>query len=671
MNVGPNPPLRAAQLAFAWSLLALLCGPSLQAGTQGQSGDLTNESLEDLMNIKVTSVSKTEQSLSRTAAAVFVITQQDILRSGATNIPDLLRMVPGIDVAQINANTWAISARGLNGRFSNELLVLVDGRTVYTPAFGGVFWDVLDVPLNDIDRIEVIRGPGGSVWGANAVNGVINIITKKSGDTRGVTVEAGGGNAGQAFGTLQYGGTAKGTDFRVFEKFLNEGPSPGVAGPGQDGADGWHMLRAGFRSDTTISSKDTLTFEGDLYSGREGLTTIFQAASSEVNLSGGFLQGVWNHTYSPRSDTSLQISYDRYERNDFLRDSRGTLDMNFQDHLRLGERHDVTWGFEYRRSDSNAPGSFFLSFVPKDVNMQLFGSFVQDEIAILPNRLYLTIGTKLEDNYYTGFAPMPSVRLAFMPSPDRTIWAAVSKVNRTPAETDTALRVVLATIPSPGGPPTLIAFLGNPFFQDEQTIVYEAGYRTAIAKRLTLDFSAYYGDYYDQQTTEPAAPFFETSPPPPHLELPTTYENLMHGEIHGVEVSANWKPTTRWTLSPGYAFERIHMHLSPQSRDTTSVAEAEGSSPVHSAQLRSSVRLWRNVNWDTSAYFVDRLVDLAVPAYTRVDTQLSFRLGERGLLSLVGQNLVRDHHQEFVDSTGSVIGTLVKRGVYAKLNWQF
>jgi iron complex outermembrane receptor protein len=647
----------------------LLCF-AIRAVAQAKA-DLASDSLEDLMNIKVTSVSKNEQTLSRTAAAAFVITQDDILRSGATNIPDLLRMVPGIDVAQINANTWAISARGLNGRFSNELLVLVDGRTVYTPAFGGVFWDVLDVPLNDIDRIEVIRGPGGAVWGANAVNGVINIITKKAGDTPGVMLEAGGGNAGQAFGTLQYGGTAKGTDFRVFEKFLNEGPSPGVADPAQDGADGWHVLRAGFRSDTTISSKDTLTFEGDLYSGREGLTTIFQPASSEVNLSGGFLQGIWNHTYSPRSDTSLQISYDRYERNDFLRDSRGTLDMNFQHHFLWGQRQDLTWGFEYRRSASNAPGSFFLSFVPKDVTMQLFGSFLQDEIAILPDRLYVTIGTKLEDNHYTGFAAMPSIRVAFSPSPNRTAWAAISKVSRTPAETDTALRVVLATVPSPGGPSTLVAFLGNPFLQDEQTIVYEAGYRTAIAKRLTLDFSAYYGNYYHQQTTEPAPPFLESSPPPPHLVLPTTYENLMHGEIHGLEVSANWKPAARWTLRPGYAFEQIHMHLAPTSQDTTSAAEAEGSSPVHSAELRSSIVLWRNVNWDASAYFVGRLVDPATPSYTRVDTQLSFPLGERGVLSLVGQNLLHDHHQEFTDSTGSVISTLVKRSVYAKLTWQF
>jgi iron complex outermembrane receptor protein len=644
----------------------LLCF-AVQVAAQERAADLSSESLEDLMNIKVTSVSKSEQALSRTAAAVFVITQDDIRRSGANDIPDLLRMVPGMDVAQIDASTWAISARGLNGRFSNELLVLVDGRTVYTPTFGGVFWDVLDVPLQDIDRIEVIRGPGGSVWGANAVNGVINIITKRSGDTPGVMLEAGGGNAGQAFATLQYGGGVKGTDFRVFGKYLNDGPSPSLTG--RDGADGWHVLRGGFRSDTTLSSKDTLTFEGDLYSGREGLTTAFQPINTEVNLSGGFLQGIWNRTYSPRSDLSLQISYDQYERDDLLGERRKTFDLSFQDHFRWSERHDLTWGLEYRRSASNAPGSFFVSFVPPAVTAQLFSSFLQDEIAILPDRLYLTVGTKLEDNHYTGFAAMPSIRIAFIPSANRMIWAAVSKVNRTPAETDTALSVNLGTLPSSRGTPAALRLTGNPYFQDEESIVYEAGFRTAVAKRLNLDVSAYYGDYESQQTTEPAAPFFESSPP--QIVAPLIYKNLMHGEIHGLEIFANWKPYTRWTLSPGYAFEQVHMHLAPASQDTTSVAEAQGSSPVHSAQLRSSIVLWRNVNWDVSAYFVDRLVDPATPSYTRVDTQLSFPLGERGVLSLVGQNLLRDHHQEFTESSGSVLSTLVKRSMYAKLSWQF
>ena len=281
------------------ALLALLMSLTLIAWPQQKQADLTNLSIEDLMNFKVTSVSKTQQSLSRAASAIFVITPEAIRRSGANNIPDLLRMVPGLDVAQINANTWAVSARGFNAKFSNELLVLMDGRTVYTPTFGGVFWDVLDLPLGDIERIEVIRGPGGSLWGANAVNGVVNIITRKSSATLGAHIVAGYGNVEQGFGTVQYGGAIrKRTDYRVYTKYFNQGQFPSKTGA--DGEDGWRMLRGGFRSDSVLSAKDTLMCQGDIYSAREGLPTsdislIPSPATQDIellpNIGGGFLQG--------------------------------------------------------------------------------------------------------------------------------------------------------------------------------------------------------------------------------------------------------------------------------------------------------------------------------------------------------------------------------------------
>ena len=265
---------RACNIVRTGALAAVLASLSLPAWPQQKSADLGDESLEDLMNIEVTSVSKTQETLSRTAAAVFVISPEDISRSGATNIPDLLRMVPGVDVAQINANTWAINVRGFNARFSNDLLVLLDGRPVYTQTFGGVFWDVLDLPVEDIERIEVIRGPGGSVWGANAVNGVINIITKKASETHGGLVVAGGGNTDQGFGTTQYGGNVGGkTDYRVYAKYLNQDHFPDSAG--QDGGDGWHLLQGGFRTDSALSVKDTLTLQGNIYSGREGTPSTY------------------------------------------------------------------------------------------------------------------------------------------------------------------------------------------------------------------------------------------------------------------------------------------------------------------------------------------------------------------------------------------------------------
>jgi len=291
-----------------------------------------------------------------------VITTDDIRRSGATNIPDLLRMAPGLDVAQINANTWAVSIRGLNGRFSNELLVLVDGRNIYTQTSGGVFSDVLDLPLEDIARIEVIRGPAGTIWGANAVNGVVNIITRNAAETRGGMVVAGGGNLDQGFSTVQYGGgLGKNTDYRVYTKYFNQDHMPGLAG--QNGADGWHILRAGFRVDSNLTSKDKLMLQGDIYTGEEGNPSMFlpsvtspalQNNNLAVPLSDGFLQSVWKHTFSPSSHTILGISFDRYSRDDELLEHRHTFDVAFQQHIAWGSRQDVVWGANYGVTDSKA-----------------------------------------------------------------------------------------------------------------------------------------------------------------------------------------------------------------------------------------------------------------------------------------------------------------------------
>lgn len=664
-------------LILAWIVLApFMAVPSKAADSQA---NLANESLENLMNIQVTSVSKTEQKLSQTAAAVFVITQEDIARSGATSIPDLLRMVPGMDVAQINANTWAINARGLNARFSNELQVLVDGRSVYTDSFGGVFWDQLDLPLEDIERIEVIRGPGGSIWGGNSVNGVINIITKKASETKGVMVVGGGGTEGGGFGTVQYGGAAgKTADFRVFVRYFNEGHLPDASG--QNGGDGWHALRGGFRSDSQPTTRDSLTVQGDLYSVREGsptfamdsVTTPAPVPVEEIfNIGGGFIQGVWKHEASAKSDTTLEISYDKYQRNDMLRDNHGTLDVNFQDHLARGGRNNFLWGGEYRRSTSISQGGFFLSYTPADLNTNLYSAFARNEISLIPERLIVTVEGRIEHNYFSGFNFMPSVRAAWSLNSRSTVWAAVSRAVQTPSAVDTDLRANLASFPGPGGTTELLSFFGNPNLKDAGVDAFEAGYRAALMSTLTLDLTAYYNRYDHQETDEPGVPFFEASPAPPHLVLPLTYENLMHGEAHGLEVSANWRPEHWWTLSPGYAFEQIHMHLAASSQDTTSVAGAQGASPVHSAQLRSNVQLWRGLSWDASAYFAGRLTDPVVPSYTRVDTQLSWRLSEGATVSLVGQNLAQDQHEEFVDTLGTVRSTDVKRSAYVKFTARF
>jgi len=659
--------------------LVMLVSMAWPAWPQDKPVDLTDRSLEDLMNIEVTSVSKKEQKLSHTASAIFVITAEDIRRSGATKIPDLLRMVPGMDVAQLNANTWAISARGLNGRFSNKLMVMLDGRPVYSPTFGGVFWDVLDLPLENIERIEVIRGPGGSIWGANAVNGVVNIITKKAGETRGAMVVAGAGNEEPGFGTMQYGGAlGRNTDYRVYSKYLNDGNLPTPAGNAEE--DGWHVLRGGFRLDSAVTSRDTVTVQGDMYTGEEGNAALFLPSvtspalvnvNQQVNLSGGFLQSVWNHEYSGGSDSSLQISYDRYTRNDVLNETRYTLDVDFQHHFAWGERQDFVWGLGYRYSGSKTNGGFPVSLDPADLDTQLSNSFIQDEITLVPNRFYLTFGAKLEHNYFTGFDFLPTIRAAWTPNESHMFWAAVSRATRIPASIDAELRVNAASFTGPGGIPGVIRITGNPAIKNEGLLAYEAGYRATILRYLSVDFAAYYNAYDHQETAEPSAPFLEDTPAPLHLVLPLIYENLMHGEAHGFEVFGNWKVAARWTLSPGYAFEQIHMHLDPTSQDTTSVADDQGGFPVHSAEIRSHFELAHHFEWEVSGQFVDRLRNLAIPSYTRLDTQLIWPWTERISLALVGQNLVKNVHQEFEDTTNSSNPTLIKRSAYAKITARF
>jgi iron complex outermembrane receptor protein len=653
---------------------------------QGSSVDISTMNIEDLMNVKVSSVSKKEQKLSRTAAAIFVITQEDIRRSGATSIPDVLRIVPGLDVGQINGSTWAISARGFNQQFSNKLLVMIDGRVVYTSTFAGVFWDTIsDFPLEDIARIEVIRGPGGTIWGADAVNGVINIFTKKASETLGGMVVAEGGNIDQESGIVQYGGKVKeGTDYRVYAKYFNRANLLDLNG--QNGEDGWHQLRGGFRMDSALSSKDSLMMEGDIATGREGelgfvLPSItspgYLAESEQINIANGSLESVWDHVYSERSDSSLQVSYDRHERDDPQNpETRDTLDLDLQHHIALGGRQDIVWGLGYRYTTDLILGSLTVAMNPASSTHQIFDGFFQDEIALIPDRLYLTGGMKLEHNDNTGFGVMPSVRMAWAPSASQMIWVAVSRALRAPSRNDTNLVLNIGNIGTSGSPDVLRLY-GNPQYQDERLIAYEAGYRTAFGNRLSVDLAAYFDDYDNLQTTEPGAPFAEATPLPAHQVLPLIYENLMDGAAYGLEIAANIRATDRWTLAPGYAFERIHMHTFPASQDTQTGPFVEGAAPHHSAQLRTHFDLPKNVALDAAAYSVGRLTNqgplpsVTIPAYTRLDVGLTWNPWEQTSFSLVGQNLLQDHHLEFEDVNGALQSSQIRRSAYAKVTWRF
>jgi iron complex outermembrane receptor protein len=656
-------------------LVGLLLAVPAWPQNSPKPADLSGKSIEDLMNIEVTSASKKAQKLSQVAAAIFVITQEDIRRSGATNIPDLLRMVPGLDVAQMNANTWAISARGFNLQFADKLLVLIDGRAVYTPLFGGVYWDAQDVPPEDIDRIEVIRGPGGTVWGANAVNGVINIITKNSADTLGGLATAGGGSQEQGFGTVQYGGKiGDATTYRVFTKDLNDNHFPDL--DGQDGGDNWHLLHGGFRVDTSLSRKDSLTTQGDLYTGDEGGTivhsTFFPPENVEVHniseLSGGNILSRWNHAFSSRSDTTFQFYFDNYSRSGpVVGEVRNTVDFDFQHHLLWGARQDLIWGLGYRHSQDRTVGTIDGAFVPADWSGSLFDSFVQDQITLRPNRVFLYLGAKLENAYFSGFDLQPSVRLVWTPSNRQTLWAAVSRSTRTPSRRDVGLNAALAALPGPSE----VVLLGNSNFKSEHVLAYELGYRAQPSERLSIDVAAFVNVYDHLESVEVLPPFFDPNSVPPLTFFPHAFANKLHGTTQGIEVSLNWKVTGRWTLNPGYSFLNMNLDTDVGSLDTTSEENTEDSSPAHQAQLRSRLQLFRNLTWDSSAYFVSSLPAQSVPSYTRLDEQLTWRPAERWEFSLVGQNLLADHHLEFNDYLQSVNSTQVKRSAYAKITWHF
>jgi iron complex outermembrane receptor protein len=636
---------------------------------------LTDLSIEDLMNVHVTSASKEDQEMSQVAAAIFVIGQEDIRRSGATNIPDLLRMVPGLDVAQINDNTWAISARGFNSQFANKLLVLVDGRAVYTPLLGGVTWDTVDVPLEDIDRIEVIRGPGGTVWGNNAVNGVINIITKRARDTQGAAVTGGGGTLGQGFGTAQYGGSAReSTSYRIFADYQNHDSFPAIGGG--NGGDGWHLLHGGFRVDTDLSKTDTLTFQGDLYAGDEGASIVHSVLSPPENLnvfrhtglSGGNVLGRWNRKFSTRSDLTIQFYFDRYARSGpESREVRNTVDFDLRHHVILNPRNDLTWGMGYRYSADQTVGTIDQAFVPAGRAGQLWNFFLEDQITLKPDVLHLYLGTKLENNYFSGFVVEPSVRLAWSLSNRQTLWASISDADRAPSRHDLNLVAVLAALPGPSE----VVLLGNPHLKPEGVVAYELGYRAEINHRFSVDLATFVNSYRDLESQEPLPSYFEPDTSPPLLVLPKSFANKIYGNTEGAEVSVQLKVNSYWTISPGYSFLRMDLHAEADSQDTTTVPDTQGSNPGNQAQLRSHLKLPLGIDWDASAYFVGPLPAQFVHSYARVDSMLTWKLSEQGQISVVGQNLLADHHLEADDTYAVVNSSEVKRTAYVKFSWHF
>lgn len=666
---------------FIPALLVLLCCPSGAAAQAPPSPvDLTEMSLEELMGVEVTSVSKRAEPISTAAAAVFVITQEDLRRSGATSIPEALRMVPGLEVARIDASKWAISARGFNGRFANKLLVLVDGRSVYTPLFSGVFWDVQDTLIEDVDRIEVIRGPGATLWGANAVNGVINIITRSAHETRGGLLAAGGGSEERGFGALRYGGAlGESSSYRVYGKFFDRGSGESLAGG--PGADDWSMKRAGFRVDSKLAGGSGLTVEGDLYDGEAGEALTLQSLQNPVprtldsdqQVAGGHLLGRWQRTPSRTSDLKVQLYYDRTERVAALVDEdRDTFDLELQHGFAPGARHRFLWGLGYRRTRDDLQGFGILSFFPPRRTDDLASAFLQDEITLRPDRLLVTLGSKVEHNDYTGFEVQPNVRAVWIPRQHHTLWAAVSRAVRTPSRAEDDLRLDLQFFGPgqvlPGPLPVVVSSFGDRDYRSEELLAWEVGYRMGFAPGLFFDLATFYNDYDQLRATRTGRPFPELAPIP-HLVVPVSVSNDLEGETYGAELAVDWRASKRWRWSAAYSFLESRFRLPPQADE--SGLSAEGQSPRHQVFLRSAVDLAWGMEFDASLRHVSELESPGVEDYTTFDLRLGWRPRQNLEVSLVGQNLLEGSHVEFAPEVIPTHPTAVERGVYGKVAWRF
>lgn len=661
------------------ALLAFAAGSSLvwaqgePSARESPTPDLTELSLEDLLNVdvEVTSVSKRSQSLSSSAAAIYVLTGEDIRRSGARSIPEALRMVPGLNVARVNGSTWAISSRGFNGQFANKLLVLIDGRSVYSPAFSGVWWDVQDVLLEDVDRIEVIRGPGAALWGANAVNGVINIITKPASETQGAFVEVGAGTEERGFTSLRYGGPLGETGhYRAYAKYFDRAGLDDSRDTGIE--DDWHQGRVGFRTDWSLTDKDSLTIQGDAYrlhaDGPSSLVIptppFVSQGNIDTNAEGQNLLARWTRILSPDSDFSLQAYYDNADRTlRFAREREGTADLDYQHHLKLDSRNDLMFGGGWRRVDSTLEGSPGLVVDPEHETKSVFSAFVQDEIELSKDRLNLILGAKYEHNDFTGSEVQPSARLVWTPDPKHSIWSAVSRAVRTPSLVERNVSVDVAVIPGPGSN-TILRVNGNPGFESEELTAYELGYRVQPRDDLSFDLATFFNDYSKLSTFEPGTPFLEGA----NVIVPLAYDNKLHGYTWGGELSTQWIVRPDWRLHAGYSLLVMNLTHDADSQDPIS-ANHEKESPQNQLNLRSSHDLSETTQLDLNAYYVDSLAGTA-HSYIRLDTRFGWRPRPGVDISFVVQGLFHDDAAEFGQSQFGG-QTDVETAAYVVASWKF
>ena len=639
--------------------------------------------IEDLVNVQVTSVSKKAQALSDAPAAIFVISNEDIKRSGATSIPEVLRMAPGIEVARINANKWAVSARGFNGSIANKLLVLIDGRSVYTPAFSGVYWDSQDVMMEDVERIEVIRGPGATLWGANAVNGVINIISKHSENTQGGLLAAGGGNKETGFGVFRYGAKlGKDTSARAYVKGFqrDEFKTP----TGLNAGDDWNKQQGGFRIDSRLSDQDDVTLQGDLYQGgiHQSLITptvlapYSQAINDTINISGGNVTSRLHHSFSSTSDYTLQFYFDHYKRQEFFEaETRDTLDLDFQHSFALGQSQNIIWGLDYRYLRDSFANTSLTRLNPSSRGTQLFSGFIQDEIMLIDDVLWFTLGSKFEHNDYTGFEGQPTARLMWAPRSGHRVWASVSRSVRTPAraEHDVNIHQYTKLVSDPRLPsaiPVVVRVNGNDKYVSEEQLAFELGYRLTFANKFSLDLTTFYNDYDKLRGTQLGTPEVSGTFPALTVTQPAYFNNSSKGSTYGFEAAAVWQMADWWRWDVSYSFLKTHIDSNGYAQNPTS--------PVHKTSIRAGLTPVKDVNLDfwlrytgSAQAIAPRFAnELKIDDYVTLDVRLGWQLHPSIELSITGQNLLDDHHLEYVEEA-FVIPTEIPRAVYGKLSWQF
>jgi len=640
-------------------------------------------SIEDLMELKITSVSKKAEKLSDAAAAVFVITNDDIRRSGATSVPEVLRMVPGLQVARIDANKWVVTSRGFSGFFSNKLLVLIDGRSVYTPLYSGVFWDVQDLPLQDVERIEVIRGPGATLWGANAVNGVINILTKKAQDTQGFLMEAGVGTEEQGFGTIRYGGKRDDqTHYRFYSKYLNR--DDGVYNNGKEGHDDWRILRAGFRLDRDFDNDDSTTVQGDIYCGEVGWTVTTAALSppysriqnDDDHVFGGNILFRWESMLSNTSEMTLQVYYDCTERdNPLIEEWRDTVDIDFNHRFSLNKYNKIIWGIGYRYTRDDIENSFRACFEDDNRSNELFSGFIQDDVTLEAIPVRLTLGSKFEYNDYTGFEIQPNIRLLCKLDNNQSVWASISRSVRTPSRIEDDARLNQMVIPpnslGQSSPPILVSFFGTKELDSEKLYAFEIGYRTLVTDSISVDMTAFYNDYERLLTLEPTTPFAEDFPLPFHLVVPYLAGNKMDGNTYGAEMAAEWRCSDRVSLKISYTFFKMDLTFDADRPNTFSLYD-EDDAPRHQISLRQSINFSKKVELDIWPRYVDNIPSRDVDSYVSLDVRAAWKPREHIEFTLVGQNLLDDQRMQFdKNSTSNFEMTEVERSVYGKVTFLY